>query len=176
MLPSEDSSGTVLFQLPLQGGAIPFIVLSDFGKYVHWALSHLNDSAYLDFGVATEHATGKDIATAFTAHTGRPARYIDIPVETWNEAAWADLPKNQDTKIGFRSVRDETQLTLSYGENFTNWWNLYRASAENKGLIRRDYAFLDNILPDRVRSAAEWMENVDYIGDRVPLLKDLMAE
>ncbi len=101
MLPSKDSSGTVQFQLPLGDGAIPFIVLTDFGKYVHWALSHINESAYLDFGVATEHATGNDIAAAFTGHTGKSAKYVDIPVEAWNEVAWAEFPKSRTLRSDF---------------------------------------------------------------------------
>jgi hypothetical protein len=56
---------------------------------------------------------------------------------------------------------------------FTNWWNLYKASAGNKGLIRRDYQFLDKILPGRAKSVGDWMKKEKYTGERVSLVKTL---
>ena len=55
LAPSKQADGTMLFTLPLGQGAIPFIHLDDFGKYVHWALSNPEQSNHLDFGIATAH-------------------------------------------------------------------------------------------------------------------------
>ena len=65
--------------------------------------------------------------------------------------------KGKDTKIGFNSVKDDRHLQLTFERNFANWWNLYRASGGNKGLMKRDYELLDRILPGRVRSVEECM-------------------
>lgn len=171
MAPSKQADGTLLFTLPLGEGAIPFIHLGDFGKYVHWALSNSERSNHLDLGIATAHVSGDEIATAVSAYTGKPTRFIDIGVEQWNAAAWQFLPKGKDTKIGYQHVKDDNALLMTYGENFANWWNLYKASGGNQGLIQRDYAFLDTIVPDRLKSLAEWMEKVRYTGEKSEVLK-----
>ena len=169
--PSEQADGTLLFQLPLGEGAVPFIHLDDFGKYVHWALSHPERSNHLDFGIATAHVSGHEIEEAVSTYTGKPAKFVDIPVELWNAAAWQFLPRGQDTKIGYQHVKDQNALLMTYGENFTNWWNLYKASARNQGLIQRDYGFLDSLVPDRLKSLTEWLEKVHYTGEKSKVLK-----
>ncbi|EXJ84815.1 hypothetical protein A1O3_05488 [Capronia epimyces CBS 606.96] len=171
MAPAQGTDGTALFALPLGDGAIPFIHLGDFGKYVHWSLSHPDQSNHRDFGIATAHVSGNEIEAAFSAYTGKPAKYVDLDINHWNVEAWKHLPKGKDTKIGYQNVKDDNALLMTYGENFTNWWNLYKASKDNKGLIQRDYDFLDQIVPDRVKSLAEWMEKVKYTGEKGSLLR-----
>lgn len=162
MSPTKDADGTYVFKLPLKDGSIPFIHLDDLGGYVHWALTHPDRSNGLDLGIATVHVSGPEIATALTATTGKPAKYVDTPTDVWNASMWSKLPSGSATKIGFLSIKDDNALLLSYGENFANWWHLYQASGQNKGLIRRDYELLEEILPTRVKSLEEWMRKVDY--------------
>lgn len=170
MAPSEESDGTMVFQIPLDDGAIPFIHLGDFGRYVDWAFSNPDQSSGLDFGIATAHVSGEEIAQAFSRHSGKPTKYVNIPAEAWNAVAWKSLPNGRDTKIGFQTYKDGNLLGMSYGDNFANWWNLYKASANNQGLIQRDYEFLDRILPDRVKSLGEWMDKVGYTGEKEDVL------
>jgi len=171
MVPMKQADGTAVFAIPLADGAIPFIHLGDYGRYVHWSLSHPEQSNHLDFGVATATVSGNDIAAAFSAHTGKAAQFVDLDIEHWIAEAWKTLPNGKDTKIGFQYIKDENALTMSYGENFKNWWNLYKASKGNTGLIQRDYAFLDTIVPDRVKSLEQWMEKVKYTGDKEEVLR-----
>lgn len=173
MAPTINASGTYVFKLPLGNGAIPFIYLNDLAGYIHWALSNLEQSNGLDLGVATVHASGPDIANAFADVMAKPAQYVDLPIEEWQVATWTKLPKGPATKVGFLSVKDDGALLQTYGENFTNWWNLYKASAGNKGLIQRDYEFLDKILPTRVKGVAGWMRMVNYTGERLSTLEIL---
>jgi uncharacterized protein YbjT (DUF2867 family) len=130
MAPMIDTDGTYLFKLPLNDGALPFIYLQDFGAYVHWAISNIEQSTGLDFGIATSHVSGLDIASAFTATTGKPARYVSLPIEVWHANTWTKFLKGADTRVGFLSIKDDGALLQTYGENFTNWWNLYKASAK----------------------------------------------
>jgi NmrA-like family len=174
--PSVAEDGNFVFNTPLQSGSIPFIHLDDLGPYVHWVYSHPDESNHLDFGVATAHVSGPDVPKAFTAVTGKPAKWNDLPLEKWNELAWGGLPKKGATKIGFLAVKDETLLPLSYEQNFTNWWHLYQASGQNKGLIKRDYEFLDRIHPERVKSVEEWMRKVKYTGERKAILNTHTAK
>jgi len=173
MAPVVDIDGTYLFQLPLGNGALPFIDLESFAGYVLWSLQNLDQSAGLDFGVAIEHITGQEIADIFAAKTGVPAKYVDFPIEAWHSKTWTRLPKGPDTKVGFSSVKDDNALLMTFRENFTNWWNLYKASAGNTGLIRRDYQYLDKILPNRVKTVGEWMVKANYTGERESTLPNL---
>jgi hypothetical protein len=116
MAPTVDTDGTYLFKFPLDDGAIPFIYLQDFGAYVHWAVSNIEQSNGLDFGIATAHVTGPDIAKAFTTVTGKPARYVSLPIEVWHANAWTKFSKGADTKIGFLSIKDDRALLQTYGE------------------------------------------------------------
>lgn len=167
--PPTETNPALQFTLPLGTGSVPFIHLDDFGRYLHWALTHGSRSNGLTFGIAIAHVSGPELAAAFTAATGRPAVHEDSPIGEWLEAHFSGLPNGVDTKIAAQSTSDQATLTLSVGQNFENWWNLYRSSAGNEGLIRRDYAFLDEILPDRVRSAEDWFRKVNYQGTKKQL-------
>ena len=171
MNPTKDEDGATVFTLPLGEGNLPFIHLSDFPKYVDWALSNPEESDHLDFGIATAHISGDQIAADVSAYTGKPSKYVDITADAWNAEAWKSLPNGPQTKIGFQYIKDDNALSMSYGENFENWWNLYKVSAGNQGLITRDYAFLDKIVPDRVKSLEEWLKKVQYTGDRQSVMK-----
>jgi uncharacterized protein YbjT (DUF2867 family) len=166
--PAENSG--VAFYVPLGTGAIPFIHLEDLARYVHWAYQTPTQSNGLRLGTATAHVTGQDMATAFTTVTGKPAKYVDIPINVWLDKAFTDLPKGVNTKVGYRTAHDSA-LLQTYGENFTNWFNVYKASAGNTGLLKKDYARLDEILPDRVKSLEEWMRMAEYTGESKPILK-----
>jgi hypothetical protein len=169
LLPAKGDDGVYRFDLPLGHGAVPFINLDDFARYVPWVFSHPEESTGLILGIATEHVSGPELARAFTAVTGNRAEYVDMPIDEWNEKRFGKMPLGVNTKVGAASVKDPNALLMTFGENFTNWWNLYKSSADNKGLIQRDYVLLDRILPDRVKSAEEWMRknNYDAVGRAV---------
>lgn len=170
--PAKGDDGSFAFQFPLDNGSIPFIHLGDFGKYVDWALMNPDESTSLDFGIATALVTGTQVGEAFEKVTGITSQFINVPIEAWNSAAWKDLPNGQDTKIGFQSVKDNNALLMTYGENFAHWWNLYKASPNtNTGLIQRDFALMDRIVPDRVKSVEEWMRKVGYTGDKQDVMR-----
>ena len=66
---------------------------------------------------------------------------------------------------------DDAMLMTLY-ENLNAWWEIYRASGGNKGLLTRDYSRLDEILSSRLKAVGEWMRKVGYTGEVRPLLKD----
>ncbi|KAK5051541.1 hypothetical protein LTR84_003193 [Exophiala bonariae] len=174
LLPSAptETNPALQFTLPLGSGSVPFIHLDDFGRYLHWTLTHPSRSNGLTFGIAIAHISGPELAAAYTAATGHPAVHTDSPIDDWLDAHFSSLPDGVHTKVAAHSTSDQATLTLSLGRNFGNWWNLYRASTpDNKGLIRRDFAFLDEILPDRVRSAEEWFRKVGYTGSKKQLFR-----
>ncbi|KAF2101698.1 NmrA family protein [Rhizodiscina lignyota] len=174
--PTKTDDGTYIFTAPLgQDGAMPMIHLEDLALVALWMFQNLDKSKAMELGVATEHVSWPYLVETFTAVTGKPAHYNDVPVDAWVELGFAHLPNGPDTKIGLRgtgAVENDTTF-MTFRQNFTNWMNLYRASGGNKGLIQRDYKLLDEILPNRVKSLGEWMKKTGYNGDYKPLLKDI---
>jgi hypothetical protein len=168
--PKAAENNGVAFYLPLGTGAMPMVHLDDFARYVHWAYQTPGQSNGLRLGIATAPVSGQGMASAFTAVTGKSAKYVDIPINMWLEKAFGELPNGPNTKIGYRTAHDSA-LLQTYAENFTNWFNLYKASSGNTGLLRRDYARLDKILPDRVKSLEEWMRKAEYKGEYKSVLK-----
>lgn len=172
LMPQLDENGVYNFIYPLEDGAFAFLDLDDYGRYVDWIFENPVRSIGQDLGIAIAHVTGDEIAAAFTAVTGKPATYQSIAPEIWADMAFGGFPDGAKTKLGWRSTTDQSTLTLSYGENFNNFYNLWKGSKDNRGLIKRDYELLDHILPDRTRSVQEWMEKHHYTAEYKKVLKE----
>lgn len=147
------------WRVPLTAdGAIPHIALDDCGYYVQWLLEHPDEADGLDLEVAVEHVHYADLARAFEKVTGHKARFIDVDWDTyWREGPMA---VGAARPAGFHARLDDP-ATMTIKENFTAWWNLWRASGYNKGVIRRDYELLDRIFPGRIRTAEEFLRRTD---------------
>jgi hypothetical protein len=87
--------------------------------------------------------------------TGHPARYIDTSLDAyWNGPLKraADLPAGYDADPNDKS-------TMSFRDNFTGFWNIWKY-----GVVQRDYALLDEIHPDRIRTVEQWLRREDELG------------
>lgn len=165
--PRFTPDGTAVFALPIgDEGEIPFVSLEDFGRYVEWALSHREEANGQDIGLAIEFASLRKLAAAYTAATGKPAAWKSIPAKDWNDVAWAKLPNQGATKVGYMSNSDPKALNLTYEQNFTHWFNLYKSR-----ILRRDFDLLDQLLPDRDSSIEAWMKRVGYTGEPKMVLR-----
>ena len=49
--------------------------------------------------------------------------------------------------------------TMSVRDNFTGFWNLWKHR-----VVRRDYAVLDEIHPNRIRTVEQWLRREDQLG------------
>jgi hypothetical protein len=164
---STPAKPSYIFKLPLGlDGAMPFIDLEDIGKYAVWLFTHRSEATGLDLEVGTCHASGADIAAAFTAATGWECVYEAADLEEFLDEFFKNFPRGKNTLIG----PDADGMT--WGENFRGWWTVYQACGGNKGLIQRDYEMLDRILPGRLRSVEEWMRKTGYKGEKKMVLKD----
>lgn len=164
--PLKDADGTYVFRAPLNDGAMPYIHLNDLGRYAKWIFDTPEAAAGFDLKIATEHVNYTQIAEAFTAITGKPARYENISLDAWFDDF--RLPAEHKFGAEYEGPNDDTLMTVR--ENFSAWWRMYQASAGNKGVVVRDYELLDRILPDRVRSVGEWMRKTGYDAEEKPLL------
>lgn len=148
-------------------GAAPLIHLEDLGQYTRWIFDHPERSVGLDLEIATAHVGWQELARSFTQVTGKPAVYKPLTEDqyfgSFGGGTW---------KVGHSVTDKEDPTLLTFRKNFGGWWQLWKDSGDNKGVVRRDYPFLDEILPSRVKSVEEWMRKVGYTGDQLIVLKD----
>ncbi|MFF7277921.1 NmrA family NAD(P)-binding protein [Streptomyces griseorubiginosus] len=155
MTPSVED-GVVTWRVPLGDGAVPHVSLEDCGFYVRWLFDNPERANGMDLEVAIEHMTYADMAAAFEKVTGHPARYIDTDLDTY----WShpDLAGIADHPAGYNADPND-KSTMSFRDNFTGFWNVWK-----HGIITRDYALLDEIHPNRIRTAEEWFRREDRLG------------
>jgi hypothetical protein len=148
--------GILTWRVPLGEGAVPHVALEDCGYYVRWLFDHPQLANGMDLEVAIEHVAYADLAAAFEKVTGHPARYIDTDLETyWKKGPFgrvADKPAGYNADPADKS-------TMSVRDNFTGFWNSWK-----HGIVKRNYALLDEIHPNRIRSAEEWLRREDQLG------------
>jgi hypothetical protein len=75
--------GIVTWRAPLGPGAVPHVSLEDCGYYVRWLFDNIDKANGLDLEVSIEHVYYEDLARAFEAVTGHPARFIDVDLDTY---------------------------------------------------------------------------------------------
>ncbi|RYO98279.1 hypothetical protein DL764_007132 [Monosporascus ibericus] len=142
--------GVVTWRIPLGDGAVPHVSLADCGHYVRWLFDHPETSNGMNLEVGIDHISYADLAAAFQKVTGKPAQYINTPMPVFFEHFTMS-----DEPAGY-NADPEDPATMSVRQNFTGFWNMWTHSGGNKGVIKRDYALLDKIHPNRIRTAEEF--------------------
>lgn len=172
----------VIWRVPLGEGAVAHVALDDCAHYVRWLFDHQDESNGMDLEVAIDHVTYHDIAAAFTKVTGKAAKCIDLSLEEyWKSGPAAKIPENMPA--GYNAAAGDP-ATMSFRDNFAGFWNIWRLSGGNRGVVRRDYELLDRIHPGRIRSVEQWFRLMDergrkggrgglweQVGDLKPVLK-----
>jgi hypothetical protein len=151
----------------------------------------------LDLEVAIANISYSEMAASFTKVTGIPAQYVDVPFSVYFKGFSRRESAGMVLKVPHLKLRAKLQFlkfstrrpssynadpadpaTMTFEENFTGFWNLWRESKGNKGVVRRNYDLLDEIHPNRIRSAEEWFRKEAEKGDlwervnnMVPILK-----
>ena len=154
MTPSVEA-GVVTWRVPLGNGAVPHVALDDCGYYARWLFDNPGRANGMNLEVAIEHVEYRKLVEAFEKVTGHPAQYIDTDLEAyWNGPlkAAADLPAGYNADPNDKS-------TMTFRDNFTGFWNTWKY-----GIVQRDYALLDEIHPNRIRSVEEWLRREDQLG------------
>lgn len=144
--------GVVTWRVPLGQGAVPHVNLDDCEYYVRWLLDHQDRADGMNLEVAIDLIGYDDLAAAFTKVTGHEARYIDTSLDEY----WTTGPMGTGERPAGYNASEEDRATMSLRNNFTGFWNLWKGSGGNKGIVRRDFTLLDEIHPGRVKSAEEW--------------------
>jgi len=154
-VPFETKDGTAVWALPLGNGHIPLIGLQDLGFFARWVFDNPSESSGKDVQVASHHASGKDIAEAFTKVTGKPAVYIPVTIDEY-----FDYFKNADAPVA-----PEAPEGMTFRQNFTGFWNGWKDD-----IVHRDMEWLKSTHPG-LRSVESWMREHEYNGVWKGLLK-----
>ncbi|KAL3489237.1 NAD(P)-binding protein [Aspergillus germanicus] len=162
MTPYVDQDGVVTWAVPLGHGAVPHVCLQDCGVYVRWLLENPEEANGMNLEVAIEHVAYEELAHAFEKVSGHPARFVDVDLDTYWGSKRGVAPGG-DRITGYNAdAKDPAAMTNR--QNFTGFWNLWKHSGDNRGVVRRDYALLDRIHPNRVRSVEEWFRLEEQRG------------
>ena len=81
--PKQKEDGSLLWRLPLGTGHVPLIALSDFGVFARHIFDNPETTSAIDLEVASQMATGSDIAQAYEKITGRKAVYENITLDAF---------------------------------------------------------------------------------------------
>lgn len=154
MTPTVEA-GVVTWRVPLGEGAVAHVAIEDCGYYVRWLFDHPDQSNGMDLEVAIEHITYADLAAAFEAVTGHPAQYVDTTLDEYWKGPLSGVA---DQPAGYNADPADPS-TMSFRDNFTGFWNIWK-----HGIITRDYALLDAIHPNRIRSVEQWFRREDQRG------------
>ncbi|KAH6962493.1 hypothetical protein BKA56DRAFT_498094 [Ilyonectria sp. MPI-CAGE-AT-0026] len=171
--------GVVTWRVPLGDGAVCHVDLDDCGYYVRWLFDHQDRANGLDLEVGIDMVAYDEMAKAFEKVTGHPARYIDTDLDTY----WTSGPFGDGSPSSAYNSDLNDPAAMNLRQNFTGFWNMWKASGGNKGVIQRDFKLLDEIHPKRVKSAEEWFRREEAKGierglgslwDRVNNLKPVL--
>lgn len=140
-------NGVLTWRVPLGNGAVPHVALEDCAYYVRWLFDNRARANGMNLEVAIEHVRYAELAVAFEHVTGHPARFIDTTLDDYFRPLQhiCDLPAGYNADINDKS-------TMSFRDNFTGFWNQWKHN-----IISRDYSLLDEIHPNRIKTAAQWI-------------------
>ncbi|KAG8894613.1 hypothetical protein FRB99_001100 [Tulasnella sp. 403] len=156
--PVKSDDGTYVFEYPFgPESAFPMIGVDDLGVYARWIFDHPEEASGLDLKACMGQVTGPALAETFTKVTGKPARFKSVSLSEWFSAR---IP-NPDALLAPK-ITDGMTWRQNFTGAFTLWGN---------GYCKRNFAFLDNIHPNRQNLEA-WMRATGYDGEYKPLLKD----
>ncbi|KAM0227479.1 hypothetical protein ACHAP5_012173 [Fusarium lateritium] len=142
--------GVVTWMVPLGDGAVPHVSLDDCEHYGRWLFDNPERSNGLDLEVAIDHIPYADLAAAFQKVTGKPAQYIDVPMSTY-----FDYIPIANEPAGYNADPNDS-ATMTFKQNFSGFWTMWKHSGGNNGVIKRDYKLLDEIHPRRIKTAEEF--------------------
>jgi hypothetical protein len=148
-----------------EDGKIPLIALEDVGVYSLWMFDDIEESAGLQLKVATDEVSFAEIAATFTEVTGKSAAHQFVPLDVYLPMAEPFPHAPANWAAGPMAPRDES--TMTWRANFGAWWLYWGEGWAEK----RDWAFLDKIHPQRIKSLKEWMEKNKYDGQPKAVLK-----
>jgi uncharacterized protein YbjT (DUF2867 family) len=101
--PKKGPDGTLALTYPMGDKKLPGIASEDIGKCAYGIFRKGRDYIGKTVGVAGEHLTGAQMATALTKALGQPVRYNDVPADVYRSFGF---PGAEDMGNMFQYKRD----------------------------------------------------------------------
>ena len=130
MGPKAGADGVLEFVLPMGNAKLPGIAAEDIGRCTHGVFRRRDEFVGQTVGIAGEHLTGAEMATALTRALGREVRHADVPPEVYRGFGFPgadDLGNmfqfNRDFSAEFCAARSvERSRALNPGlQSFAQW-------------------------------------------------------
>ncbi|KZS88424.1 NAD(P)-binding protein [Sistotremastrum niveocremeum HHB9708] len=158
----RDDDGSFIFAAPMGTGHVTMIALKDLGYFARYIFDHREEYTGKDLEAASELVTWPNLVAAFKRVTGKPAKFIDAPLELWFQ-----LLRDTDRPVANKLHESENAAQhTSWEKNFTAWWSQF-----HDGILARDMSYLKSIHPG-LRSVEAWMIENQYDGSYKPVLKN----
>ncbi|KZT31874.1 NAD(P)-binding protein [Sistotremastrum suecicum HHB10207 ss-3] len=158
----RDDDGSFIFAAPMGTGHVTMIALKDLGYFARYIFDHREEYTGKDLEAASELVTWPNLVAAFKRVTGKPAKFIDAPLELWFQ-----LLRDTDRPVANKLHESENAAQhTSWEKNFTAWWSQF-----HDGILARDMSYLKSIHPG-LRSIEAWMIENQYDGSYKPVLKN----
>ncbi|KAL7953361.1 hypothetical protein V8C34DRAFT_321213 [Trichoderma compactum] len=154
MMSPTIEDGIVTWRIPVGDVALPFLALQDCGYYVRWMFDNPRRASGMDLRTAIAHISFDEMAASFERVTGRPAQYIEMSMDDY----WALYRDIADLPAAYNADPNDAS-TMSTKDNFTGFWNFCKDD-----LMKREYAILDEIHPNRIRTAEQWFRMEELNG------------
>ena len=145
--PVKRSDGTFVFAAPIGDGHMPMIALADIGFFARYAFDNRALTSGQELKVASEMVGWEHVVSTFTKVTGQKAVFKRLSIEEWAETF------------------DEATLRepfgggpLTFRENFSSWWRLYRDD-----VIKKDMQWIQERNPNGY-TLEKWMRETRYDG------------
>ncbi len=130
MGPKAGADGVLEFVLPMGNAKLPGIAAEDIGRCTHGVFRRRDEFVGQTVGIAGEHLTGAEMATALSGALGRAVRHADVPPEVYRGFGFPgadDLGNmfqfNRDFSAEFCAARSvERSRALNPGlQSFAQW-------------------------------------------------------
>jgi uncharacterized protein YbjT (DUF2867 family) len=130
MGPKAGADGVLEFVLPMGNAKLPGIAAEDIGRCTHGVFRRRDEFLGQTVGIAGEHLTGAEMATALSGALGREVRHADVPPEVYRGFGFPgadDLGNmfqfNRDFSAEFCAARSvERSRALNPGlQSFAQW-------------------------------------------------------
>ena len=107
MAPRRDASGVLTLAMPMGDKRLPGIAVEDIGRCAYGILRAGRVFIGQTVGIAGEHLTGLEIASALSRSLGQPVRYADVPPDVYRGL---NIPRAEELANMFQFKRDFQDL------------------------------------------------------------------
>jgi uncharacterized protein YbjT (DUF2867 family) len=130
MGPQRGADGVLRLSMPMGNRRLPGIAVNDIGRCAYGILKAGRRYVGSSVGIAGEHLTGRELASALSRALGEPVQYADVPPEVYRTLDFPGAHELsnmfqfkrdfQDVFCGARSVELSRQLNPSL-QTFDQW-------------------------------------------------------